>query len=165
MNINVVKIQLYSRRYLSDVFFSFRMICCEVLVRSMKDSWQKFEGNYSSTSSSLVDKVPGLFIHKWLDQPLWEEWSSKLALLINLCTVYSFNIFMKKLNSFWKLKWEIYNNMIYTIHRYLIQWQVCWKWRLQCIPHSFPNMVDEEERLCNNVTANLVILGLLKYLK
>lgn len=92
MNINMVKIQLYSRRYLSDVFFSFRMICCEVLVRSMKDSWQKFEGNYSSTSSSLVDKVPGLFIHKWLDQPLWEEWSSKLALLINLCTVYSFNI-------------------------------------------------------------------------
>lgn len=36
MNINMVKIQLYSRRYLSDVFFSsFRMICCEVLVRSM----------------------------------------------------------------------------------------------------------------------------------
>lgn len=88
MNINMVKIQLYSRRYLSDVFFSsFKMICCEVLVRSMKDSWQKFEGNYSSTSSSLVDKVTGLFIQKWLDQPLWEEWSSKLALLINLCTV------------------------------------------------------------------------------
>lgn len=55
--------------------------------------------------------------------------------------------------------------MIYTIHRYPIQWQVCWKLRHQCILHSFPNMVDEEERLCNNVTANLVILGLLKYLK
>lgn len=62
-------------------------------VKFLQDQWKIRDRKLKDNTLALVRhwwiRYPNYFLHKWLDQPLREELSSKLALLINWCTVHS----------------------------------------------------------------------------